>query len=131
MIQAEATNAAIHGLDDSVKTVTDSIQAQTKTVTDLGSEQSKVTKEISKTLNTQNSRQKDANTTLAEQKKIRQEQETEIKKVTKAVNAQTGVLQKNAGGWKMPGEHSARDSCSLMEASENSSSWVMTFWPTP
>ena len=76
MIQAEATNAAIHGLDDNVKTVTDSIQAQTKTVTDLGSEQSKVTKEISKTLNTQNSRQKDANTTLAEQKKIMQEQET-------------------------------------------------------
>ena len=36
--QTEATNAAIHGLDDSVKTVTDSIQAQTKTVTDLGSE---------------------------------------------------------------------------------------------
>ena len=120
MIQAEATNAAIHGLDDSVKTVTD-----------LGSEQSKATKEISKALNTQNSQQKDANTTLAEQKKIMQEQETEIKKVTKAVNAQTGVLQKNAGGWKMPGEHSARDSCSLMEASENSSSWVMTFWPTP
>ena len=41
--QAEATNAAIHGLDDSVKNVTDSIKAQTKTVTDLGSEQSKVT----------------------------------------------------------------------------------------
>ena len=99
--QAEATNAAIHGLDDSVKTVTDSIQAQTKTVTDLGSEQSKVTKEISKALNTQNSHQKDANTTLAEQKKIMQEQETEIKKVTKAVDNQTGVLQKNAGGWKM------------------------------
>ena len=99
--QAESTNAAIHGLDDSVKTVTDSIEAQTKTVTDLGSEQSKVTKEISKTLNTQKSRQKDANTTLAEQKKIMQEQETEIKKVTKAVDAQTGVLQKNAGGWKM------------------------------
>ena len=34
--QAEATNAAIHGLDDSVKTVTYSIEAQTKTVTDLG-----------------------------------------------------------------------------------------------
>lgn len=99
--QAEATNAAIHGLDDSVKTVTDSIQAQTKTVTDLGSEQSKVTKEISKALNTQNSQQKDANTTLAEQKKIMQAQETEIKKVTKAVDNQTGVLQKNAGGWKM------------------------------
>lgn len=99
--QAEATNAAIHELDDSVKTVTDSIQAQTKTVTDLGSEQSKVTKEISKALNTQNSQQKDANTTLAEQKKIMQEQETEIKKVTKAVDNQTGVLQKNAGGWKM------------------------------
>ena len=73
--QAEAANAAIHGLDDSVKTVTDSIQAQTKTVTDLGSEQSKVTKEISKALNTQNSRQKDANTTLAEQKKIMQKEE--------------------------------------------------------
>ena len=99
--QAEATNAAIHELDDSVKTVTDSIQAQNKTVTDLGSEQSKVTKEISKALNTQNSQQKDANTTLAEQKKIMQEQETEIKKVTKAVDNQTGVLQKNAGGWKM------------------------------
>ncbi len=99
--QAEATNAAIHGLDDSVKTVTDSIEAQTKTVTDLGTEQSKVTKEISKALNTQNFQQKDANTTLAEQKKIMQEQETEIKKVTKAVDAQTGVLQKNAGGWKM------------------------------
>ena len=99
--QAEATNAAIHGLDESVKTVTDSIEAQTKTVTDLGSEQSKVTKEISKALNTQNSQQKDANTTLAEQKKIMQEQETEIKKVTKAVDSQTGVLQKNAGGWKM------------------------------
>ena len=40
--QAEATNAAIHGLDDSVKTVTDSIEAQTKTVTDLGTKQSKV-----------------------------------------------------------------------------------------
>ena len=99
--QAEATNAAIHGLDDSVKTVTDSIDAQTKTVTDLGTKQSKVTKEISKALNTQNSQQKDANTTLAEQKKIMQEQETEIKKVTKAVDNQTGVLQKNAGGWKM------------------------------
>ncbi len=99
--QAEATNAAIHGLDDSVKTVTDSINEQTKTVTDLGTQQSKVTKEISKALNTQNTQQKDANTTLAEQKKIMQEQETEIKKVTKAVDAQTGVLQKNAGGWKM------------------------------
>ena len=40
--QAEATNAAIHGLDDSVKTVTDSIEAQTKTVTGLGTKQSKV-----------------------------------------------------------------------------------------
>ena len=40
--QTEATNAAIHGLDDSVKTVTDSIEAQTKTVTDLGTKQSKV-----------------------------------------------------------------------------------------
>ena len=70
--QAEATNAAIHGLDDSVKA-----------------------------LNTQNTQQKDANTTLAEQKKIMQEQEAEIKKVTKAVDNQTGVLQKNAGGWKM------------------------------
>lgn len=99
--QAEATNAAIHGLDDSVKTVTDSIEAQTKTVTDLGTEQSKVTKEISKALNTQNTQQKDANTTLAEQKKILEEQEAEIKKVTKAVDTQTGVLQKNAGGWKM------------------------------
>ena len=99
--QAEATNAAIHGLDDSVKTITDSISEQTKTVTDLGTQQSKVTKEISKALNTQNSQQKDANTTLAEQKKIMQEQEAEIKKVTKAVDNQTGVLQKNAGGWKM------------------------------
>ena len=99
--QAEATNAAIHGLDDSVKTVTDSIEAQTKTVTDLGTKQSKVTKEISKALETQNSQQKDANTTLAEQKKIMQEQEAEIKKVTKAVDTQTGVLQKNASGWKM------------------------------
>ena len=99
--QAEATNSAIHGLDDSVKTVTDSLEAQTKTVTDLGTNQSKVTKEISKALETQNSQQKDANTTLAEQKKIMQEQEAEIKKVTKAVDTQTGVLQKNAGGWKM------------------------------
>ena len=99
--QAEATNAAIHGLDESVKTVTDSIEAQTKTVTDLGTKQSKVTKEISKALETQNSQQKDANTTLAEQKKIMQEQEAEIKKVTKAVDSQTGVLQKNASGWKM------------------------------
>lgn len=99
--QAEATNAAIHGLDDSVKTVTDSIQAQTKTVTDLGSEQSKVTKEISKALNARITQQKDANTTLAEQKKILEEQEAEIKKVTKAVDTQTRVLQKNAGGWKM------------------------------
>ena len=99
--QAEATNSAIHGLDDSVKTVTDSIQEQTKTVTDLGTEQSKVTKEISKALNTQNTQQKDANTTLAEQKKIMQEQEAEIKNVTKAVDNQTGVLQKNASGWKM------------------------------
>ena len=99
--QAEATNAAIHGLDDSVKTVTDSINEQTKTVTDLGTQQSKVTKEISKALNTQNTQQKDANTTLAEQKKIMQEQEAEIKKVTKAVDNQTGVLQKNASGWKM------------------------------
>lgn len=99
--QAEATNATIHGLDDSVKTVTDSIQEQTKTVTDLGTEQSKVTKEISKALNTQNTQQKDANTTLAEQKKILEEQESEIKRVTKAVDTQTGVLQKNAGGWKM------------------------------
>ena len=99
--QAEATNAAIHGLDESVKPVTDSIEAQTKTVTNLGTEQSKVTKEISKALNTQNSQQKDANTTLAEQKKIMQEQEAEIKKVTKAVDNQTGILQKNASGWKM------------------------------
>lgn len=99
--QAEATNAAIHGLDDSIKTVTDSINEQTRTVTDLGTEQSKVTREISKALNTQNSQQKDTNTTLAEQKKILEEQETEIKKVTKAVDTQTGVLQKNAGGWKM------------------------------
>ena len=99
--QAEATNAAIHGLDESIKTVTDSINEQTKTVTDLGTKQSKVTKEISKALETQNSQQKDANTTLAEQKKIMQEQEAEIKKVTKAVDTQTGVLQKNAGGWKM------------------------------
>lgn len=99
--QAEATNAAIHGLDESVKTVTDSIQEQTKTVTDLSTEQSKVTKEISKALNTQNTQQKDANTTLAEQKKIMQEQEAEIKNVTKAVDNQTGVLQKNANGWKM------------------------------
>ena len=99
--QAEATNVAIHGLDESVKTVTDSIEAQTKTVTALGTEQSKVTKEISKALETQNSQQKDANTTLAEQKKIMQEQEAEIKKVTKAVDSQTGVLQKNASGWKM------------------------------
>ena len=99
--QAEATNAAIHGLDDSIKTVTDSINEQTKTVTDLGTQQSKVTKEISKALSTQNSQQKDANTTLAEQKKIMQEQEAEIKKVTKAVDSQTGVLQKNASGWKM------------------------------
>ena len=95
--QAEATNAAIHGLYDSVKTVTDSIE----TVTDLGTKQSKVTKEISKALETQNSQQKDANTTLAEQKKIMQEQEAEIKKVTKAVDSQTGVLKKNASGWKM------------------------------
>ena len=99
--QAEATNAAIHGLDESVKTVTDSINEQTKTVTDLGTKQSKVTKEISKALETQNSQQKDANTTLAEQKKIMQEQEAEIKRVTKAVDSQTGVLQKNASGWKM------------------------------
>ena len=99
--QAEATNAAIHSLDDSVKTVTDSINEQTKTVTDLGTQQSKVTKEINKALSTQNAQQKDANTTLAEQKKIMQEQEAEIKKVTKAVDNQTGVLQKNAGGWKM------------------------------
>ena len=81
--------------------MTDSIDAQTKTVTDLGTKQSKVTKEISKALETQNSQQKDANTTLAEQKKIMQEQEAEIKKVTKAVDSQTGVLQKNASGWKM------------------------------
>ena len=99
--QAEATNAAIHGLDESVKTVTDSIEAQTKTVTDLGTKQSKVTKEISKALETQNSQQKDANTTLAEQKKIMQEQEAEIKKVTKAVDNQTGILQKTPSGWKM------------------------------
>ena len=59
-----------------------------------------VSREISKALETQNSQQKDANTTLAEQKKIMQEQEAEIKKVTKA-DTQTGVLQKNAGGWKM------------------------------
>ena len=81
--------------------MTDSIEAQARTVTDLGTKQSKVTKEISKTLETQNSQQKDANTTLAEQKKIMQEQEAEIKKVTRAVDNQTGVLQKNAGGWKM------------------------------
>ena len=72
--QAEATNAAIHGLDESVKTVTDSIEAQTKTVTALGTEQSKVTKEISKALETQNSQH---------------------------VDSQTGVLKKNASGWKM------------------------------
>nr|WP_294461878.1 hypothetical protein [uncultured Ruminobacter sp.] len=99
--QAEATNAAIHGLDESVKTVTDSIEAQTKTVTDLGAKQSKITKEISKALETQNSQQKDANATLAEQKKIMQEQEAEIKNVTKAVDNHTGVLKKNASGWKI------------------------------
>lgn len=43
--------------------MTDSIEAQTKTVTNLGTEQSKVTKEISKALSTQNSQQKDTNTT--------------------------------------------------------------------
>ena len=56
--QAEAADSAMHGLDDGVKTVTDSIQDQTKTVTDLGAQQSKVSKEISKALDTQNSQHK-------------------------------------------------------------------------
>ena len=36
-----------------------------------------------------------------EQKKIMKEQKAEIKQVAKAVDTQTAVLQKNAGGWKM------------------------------
>ena len=99
--QAEAADAAMHGLDNGVKTVTDSIQDQTKTVTDLGAKQSKAAKEISKALDTQNSQHKDANAALSDQKKILREQETEIMKVTKAVDSQTGVLKKNASGWKM------------------------------
>ena len=80
--QAEAADAAMHGLDDGVKTVTDSIQDQTRTVTDLGAKQSKAAKEISKALDTQNSQHKDANTALSDQKKILREQEAEIRKVT-------------------------------------------------
>ena len=99
--QAEAADAAMHGLDDGVKTVTDSIQDQTKTVTDLGAKQSKAAKEISKALDNQNSQHKDANAALSDQKKILREQEAEIRKVTKAVDSQTGVLKKNASGWKM------------------------------
>ena len=99
--QAEATNAAIHGLDESVKTVTDSIETQTKTVTYLGAKQSRAAKEISKALDTQNSQHKDANAALSDQKKILREQEAEIRKVTRAVDSQTGVLKKNASGWKM------------------------------
>ena len=99
--QAEAADAAMRGLDDGVKTVTDSIQDQTRTVTDLGAKQSKAAKEISKALDTQNSQHKDANAALSDQKKILREQEAEIRKVTKAVDSQTGVLKKNASGWKM------------------------------
>ncbi len=36
----------MHGLDVCVKTVTDSIQDQTKTITDLGAKQNKAAKEI-------------------------------------------------------------------------------------
>ena len=99
--QAEAADAAMGGLDDGVKTVTDSIQDQTRTVTDLGAKQSKAAKEISKAMDTQNSQHKDANAALSDQKKILREQEAEIRKVTKAVDSQTGVLKKNASGWKM------------------------------
>ena len=77
--QAEAADSAMHGLDDGVKTVTDSIQDQTKTVTDLGTKQSKAAKEISKALDTQNSQHKDANAALSDQKKILREQEAEIR----------------------------------------------------
>ncbi len=99
--QAEAADATMHGLDDGVKTVTDSIQDQTRNVTDLGAKQSKAAKEISKALDTQNSQHKDANAALSDQKKILREQEAEIRKVTRAVDSQTGVLKKNASGWKM------------------------------
>ena len=99
--QAEAADAAMRGLDDGVKTVTDSVQDQTQTVTDLGAKQSKAAKEISKALDNQNSQHKDANAALSDQKKILREQEAEIRKVTRAVDSQTGVLKKNASGWKM------------------------------
>ena len=62
-VSSSAAAMGVNGLDESVKPVTDSIEAQTKTVTNLGTEQSKVTKEISKALSTQNSQQKDTNTT--------------------------------------------------------------------
>lgn len=77
------------------------ISEQTKVVKDFGAEQSKVAKEITKALNSQNNQQKDTNTTLTEQKKLMESQEAEIKKVTKAVEEQTSVVAKNGSKWKM------------------------------
>ena len=71
--QAQAANDSII---QGTSCIGEQILEQTKTVKDFGSEQSKVAKEISKALETQNSQQKDANTALAEQKNILQEQQT-------------------------------------------------------
>ncbi|WP_406037196.1 hypothetical protein [Succinimonas sp.] len=83
----------IRSLDGDVKSVTDAFQNQSKAVSALGEKQNRVSKEIGKALETQSNHQKNANTLMAEQKKIIQEQEAEIKKLTKAV-------EKNASGWK-------------------------------
>ena len=96
--QAQAANDSII---QGTSSIGEQILEQTKAVKDFGSEQSKVAKEISKALETQSSQQKDANSTLAEQKSILQEQQNEIKKVSKAVDEQTETITKNGGAWKM------------------------------
>lgn len=96
--QAQAANDSII---QGTSSIGEQILEQTKAVKDFGSEQSKVAKEISKALETQSSQQKDANSTLAEQKSILQEQQNEIKKVSKAVDEQTETIKKNGGAWKM------------------------------
>ena len=65
--QAQTANDSII---QSTSGIGEQILEQIKVVKDFGSEQSKVAKEITKALNTQNNQQKDANTTLSEQQKI-------------------------------------------------------------
>lgn len=91
--QAEATNAAIHGLDSSVQSVTGAINEQTNAVNKQGAEQTKVSKEISKALETQAEQQKSANEKLDEQNKKLKAQEEQLKKVTKQTNTWGKVLQ--------------------------------------